>query len=233
MPPFWVVSTALLGLGWMTAEALDEDELRLADCPPAVRKTLQAETKGAPIAAVFKEKAEDGQTTYWADVTLGGRAYSIGVLENGTLSELNLAVDDEEVAFDRCPAAVQETFRAEAFGARIETVSKDIRYGVTIYEAVVEHRGKSYEVIVAQDGTLVEKVLVIDDEEIDLAMCPAAVRATFHEQSRGGTLGEITRTSGINGHTYEADIEIRGRVYLVEVAESGLLISKSLEAGPE
>jgi hypothetical protein len=233
MPLPWVVSTVLLGLGCGMAAAGDDEELKLADCPPAVRKTLQAEAKGSPIEGIFREKGEDGDATYWADITLGGRAYSIGVLENGTLSEMNLAVDDEEVAFDRCPAAVQEAFRAEAFGARIETVSKDIRYGVTIYEAVVEHRGKSYEVIVAEDGTLVEKVLVIDDEEIELGMCPAAVRATFHEQSRGGTLGEITRTSGINGPTYEADIEIRGRVYLVEVAESGLLISKSLEAGPE
>ena len=31
---------------------------------------------------------------------------------------MNLAVDDEELPLDRCPAAVQATFRSEAFGEK-------------------------------------------------------------------------------------------------------------------
>ena len=105
-----------------------------------------------------------------------------------------------------------------------------MKYGVTIYEAVVDHKGKSYEIVVAEDGTLVEKVLVIDDEEVELATCPAAVQAAFREHAKGGTIGDITRSTGIGRPTYEAEVEIKGKVYLVEVDESGLLISKSLEA---
>jgi hypothetical protein len=233
MQPPWVVTAALLGLAFGMAPAVDEEELKLSDCPPAVRKTLQAEAKGAKIETVTREKDEDDETLYWADVAIGGRTYAIGVLEDGTLSEMNLAVDEEELPFDRCPAAVQATFRAEGFGAKIDTVSTDLRYGVTIYEAVVDHDDKSYEVVVAEDGTLVEKVLVIDDEEVELAICPAAVRAALHELAKGGTIGEITRATGIGRPTYEAEVEIKGKVYLIEVAEDGLLISKSLEAEQE
>ena len=164
----------------------DEQEIKFADCPAAVRKTFQAEAKGAKIETVTKEKDEDDETVYWADVAIGGKTYAIGVLEDGTLTEMNLAVDDDEVPFDRCPAAVQATFRSEAFGAKIDTVGKDMKYGVPIYETVVEHKGKSYEIVVAEDGTLVEKVLVIDDEEVELAMCPAVVQIALREHARAG-----------------------------------------------
>ena len=80
-----------------------------------------------------------------------------------------------------------------------------MKYGVTVYQTVVDHKAKSYEIAVAEDGTLVEKVLVIDDEDIKLSDCPAAVRAALHEHAKGGEIGEITRSTGI-GRTH-----VRGR----------------------
>jgi uncharacterized membrane protein YkoI len=233
MLPPWVVTAALWGLVFGMAPPGDEQEIPFSDCPPAVRKTFQAEAKGAKIETVTREKDEGDEAVYWADVALGGRTYAIGVLEDGTLAEMNLAVGDEELPFDRCPAAVQATFRAEAFGAKVETVGLDMKYGVTIYEAVVDHQGKSYEIVVAEDGTLVEKVLVIDDEEVELARCPAVVQIALREHAKGGTIRDITRSTGIGRHTFEAEVESNGKVYLIEVDEGGLLISKSLEAGED
>jgi hypothetical protein len=228
-----VVTAWLLGLVFGMAPAAPEEELKFSDCPPAVRKTFQAEAKGAKIETVTKEKDDNDETVYWADAELGGRTYAIGVLEDGTLTEMNLAVDDDELALEGCPAAVRVTLRAEAFGEKVDTLGKDLKYGVTIYEAVVKHNGRSYQIVIAEDGTLVEKVLVIDDEEVALAKCPAAVRAALHEHALGGTIGDITRSTGIGGPTYEAEVQKKGKVYSIEVAESGLLISKSLEAGEE
>jgi hypothetical protein len=232
MQPPWFAAVSALGLA-LAAALADDPKLKLADCPAAVQKTFQAEAPGSKIEDVAKEKDEDGETVYWADVAIGGRTYAIGVVEDGTLAEMNLAVDDEEVPFDRSPAPVQATFKAEAFGQKIEALGKDLKYGVAIFEAVVVHKGKSYEIVVAEDGTLVEKVLVIDDEEVELARCPVAVQASLKKHAQGGTIHEVTRYTGIGKHTYEAEVEIKGKVYLIEVAEGGMLISKSLEAGEE
>ena len=87
--------------------------------------------------------------------------------------------------------------------------------------------------MVAEDGTLVEKVLVIEDEEVELAKCPATVQAALRQHAKGGTIGDITRSTGISHPTFEAEVKIKDKVYLIEVAENGLLISKSLEAGEE
>ncbi len=233
MQSLWVVTAGSLGLVFGLASIGDEPEIKFSDCPVAVRKTFEIEGKGAKIKTVMKETDEDNETIYWADVTVKGKMYAVGVLEDGTLTEMNLALDGEELPFDRCPPAVQATFRHEAFGQKVSEVGKDIKYGVAIFETVIVHRGKSYEIVVAEDGTLVEKVLIIQDEEVELAKCPAAVQATLRAHSEGGTIGEITRASGIGRPTFEAEIKIKTRVYLVEIAESGLLISKSLEAGED
>lgn len=207
-------------------------ETRLADCPPAARKTLEAEAQGARITAVRKEQDGD-ETVYWADATIEGKTYAIGVLGDGTLVEMNLAVDGAELTLDRCPPAVQAGFRREAMGEKIEGVGKDMKYGTTVYETVVHHRGRAYELVVAEDGTLVEKVLVIDDEELTLDRCPAAVQAALKHHARNGAISDVTRSAGILHPTFEAEVQLKDRIYLIEVAENGRLISKSLEAGEE
>jgi hypothetical protein len=232
MQPFWVVTAASLGLVCGTARH-DEQKIKLADCPEAVRKAFQAEVKDAKIDHVVKEANDDGETVYWAEVASGGKTYAIGVLEEGTLTEMNLAVDDKEVSFSRCPEAVQATLHAEALGEKVAVAAKDMKYGVTIYQSVVHHKGKAYQIVVAEDGTLVEKVLIIDDEEIDMAKCPVTVQTSLREHAKGGKIGQITRFTGIIHRTFEAEVEIDKKVYLIEVAEDGLLLSKSLEAGDE
>jgi hypothetical protein len=217
----------------LTTHRRDKPPARTIELPPAVRRTLEAEAKGARIEAVRREKADDGEMVYRADLALGGRAYAISVLADGTLVELKLSAEDTELPIERCPAAVRTTIRNEAFGEKIGAVGKDIKYGITIYETTVSHRGKQYEIVVAEDGTLVEKVLVIDDEDVELARCPAAVQATLRSQASGGTIHDITRSTGVVGPTFEAEVEIKTKIYLVDVAGSGLLISKSLEAGEE
>lgn len=230
MQQILMFSMALLAL---PAARDDEQEIKFSECPAAVRKTLLAESKQAKIDSITREKGEDEQTVYWAEVKIDDRLYAIGVLEDGSLSEMNLAVDEEDLALSDCPAPVQAAFRAESFGEKVNTVGKDMKYGVTIFETVIDHKGKSYEIVVAADGTLVEKVLIINDEEIKLADCPEAVRKCLREHAKDGSIGNVTRSTGISGHTYEGEVKIKDSIYLIEVSESGHLISKSLEAAEE
>jgi hypothetical protein len=168
MNRLWFGTAASVCVVIGTASACAAQEVKLADCPAAVRKSLQVEAKGAKIESVTKEKDEDDQTVYWAEVTISGKTYAIGVLEDGTLTEMNLATKEKELNFDRCPAVVQARFRSESFGEKVGSVGTDMKYGRVIYEAVVTHLGKPYEIVIADDGTLVEKVLIINDEEIEL-----------------------------------------------------------------
>jgi len=212
----------------------DETFLKFSEAPAAVQKTLNEELRGEKVDTLSKD-VEDGKAVYWASIVVRGRRYEIVVAEDGTLNEMGLTVDENEVKFFAIPPAVQRTFRAEARDAKIDVVSKDMKYGVTIYEAVVPlgPGGREYAIVVGEDGTLVEKVLLIDDEEIELGDAPAAVRKTLHDEAKGGEITQLVRSTGIHRPVYEAEVAIKGKTYLVEVTESGTLISKSLAGDVE
>src|SRR3954468_11983705 len=120
----------------MTAAGDDEMFLKFSEAPAAVQKTLNEELRGEKVDTLSKE-VEDGKAVYWASIVVRGRRYEIVVSEDGTLNEMGLTVDENEVKFFAIPPAVQRTFRAEARDAKIDVVSKDMKYGVTIYEAVI------------------------------------------------------------------------------------------------
>jgi len=231
----WVVITSslILGSSLLAREPLDDVKLKFTDCPAAVKRAFLAEAAEAKIETVTKEKDEDNETVYWADAAMGGRTYSIGVFEDGTLSEMSLAFDDDEIPLTKCPEPVQAGYKAEAFGEKVDLVGRHMRYGVILYEAIIPYKNKSYQISIAEDGTLFEKVLIIDDEELEFEKCPAVVQAALKKFAHAGAIHDVTRSTGIIRPTYEASIEIKNKVYLIEVDETGLLISKTLEAGED
>ena len=82
----------------------------------------------------------------------------------------NAAEDEKEVKveFADLPQVVQTTFTEEARGATIAEVEKEVEKGETVYEAEgVEIKGKKYDIEVSEDGTLIEKSLSDDDDEVD------------------------------------------------------------------
>ena len=139
--------------------------------------------------------------------------------------------DGEELQLADCPAAVRKTFKDETRGAEVGHVVREAKSGTTLYGAVVDLGGKAYRVNVTEDGTLTEKTLVVVEEEVKLADCPAAVRKGLKEAARGATVNEVTRSSGLVKRVYLAGVEIDHRSYVVEVAEDGSLISRTLDNG--
>ncbi len=71
---------------------------------------------------------------------------------------------EEQITLDQCPPAVQETIKIQAAGGVVKEIEKEIKDGKTVYEAEILKDGKTIEIKVAEDGTLI-KSEVDDDEE--------------------------------------------------------------------
>ena len=207
----------------------DEEDIPFADSPAAVQKTIRVENKGAGVEELSKQ-TEDGETTYWTELHIDGRVYDIGVAEDGTLKELTLQIfAEEELSFTEAPEAVRKTFTEESRGTKVDDLVRERRLGLTVYVASVGIGGKTYEVKVAEDGTLVEKILQIEEDDVEFADCPVAVQKALQEASKGGNLGDITRSAGIAKRVYLAKLTANGNAYVIEVSEDGTLLGKTLE----
>ncbi len=141
------LALAACGLLLAGTAPAQEKKIKRSDLPPAVEKTVAAQSAGATIRGFSTEK-EKGQTLYEAEMTVNGHSKDVLIAADGTVVEV-----EEQVAFDSLPADVKAGLQAKADKGKImkvESLTKKDK--LVAYEAQVETNGKKSEVQVGPDG---------------------------------------------------------------------------------
>lgn len=139
-----LATSALLFAGAASAQ---EKKLKRSDLPPAVEKTVAAQSHGATIKGFSTEK-EDGKTLYEVELTVHGHSKDISMTADGAIVEV-----EEQVAMDLLSAEVKAGLQAKAGKGKIlkvESLTKKDK--IVAYEAVADNNGKKSEVQVGPDG---------------------------------------------------------------------------------
>jgi hypothetical protein len=124
-----------------------ERKIQRADLPPAVEKTVAAQSHGATIKGFSTEK-EKGETFYEAEMTINGHSKDILIDAKGNLAEI-----EEEVAFESLPATVKAGLQAKAGSGKIMKVESLTKHDqVVAYEAQVRTGARRSEIQVGPDG---------------------------------------------------------------------------------
>jgi len=124
-----------------------EKKIGRKDLPPAVEKTVAAQSQGATIRGFSQEK-ENGQLHYEAELTVNGHSKDILIDANGAVVEV-----EEQVAIDSLPAPVKDGLQARVGNGKIlkvESLTKKNK--LVAYEAVVQSTGKKKEIQIGPDG---------------------------------------------------------------------------------
>ena len=130
-----------------SSASAQEKKIKRSDLPPAVEKTVAAESSGAIIRGFSTEK-EKGQTLYEVEMTVNGRRKDISMMTDGSIVEV-----EEQVALDSLSPEVKAGLQAKAGKGKIlkvESLTKKDK--LVAYEARVETNGKKSEVQVGPDG---------------------------------------------------------------------------------
>lgn len=139
-----VAASALLLAGTASAQ---EKKIKRSELPPAVEKTVAAQSTGATIRGFSTEK-ENGQTIYEAEMTVNGHSKDVSMTADGSIVEV-----EEQVALDSLSPEVKAGLQSKAGKGRIlkvESITKKDK--LVAYEAKVETNGKKSEVQVGPDG---------------------------------------------------------------------------------
>jgi hypothetical protein len=136
------------GLLLLTSNAsAQEKKIKRSELPPAVEKTLAAQSTGATIRGFSTEK-ENGQTLYEVEMTVNGHSKDVSMTTDGSIVEV-----EEQVALDSLSAEVKAGLQAKAGTGRIRKVeSLTKKDKLVAYEAKVETNGKKTEIQVGPDG---------------------------------------------------------------------------------
>src|SRR5258707_3725973 len=84
-----------------TSAVAEDKKIKRSDLPPAVEKTVAAQSAGATVKGFSKEN-EKGQTFYEAEMGVNGHSKDLLIDVNGAIVEV-----EEEVAMDALPADVK------------------------------------------------------------------------------------------------------------------------------
>jgi uncharacterized membrane protein YkoI len=103
-------------LGTTLSAVAAEKKIDRSALPPAVEKTVQAQSQGATIKG-FTTEVEHGKRAYEVELIVEGHSKDIEIAENGTVNEV-----EEEISFDSLAATVQAALKTKAAGAKITKV---------------------------------------------------------------------------------------------------------------
>jgi hypothetical protein len=142
-----LVAIAASGLLLAGTASAQEKKIKRSDLPPAVEKTVAAQSAGATIRGFSTEK-EKGQILYEVEMTVNGHSKDISMTADGSIVEI-----EEQVSLDSLSPEVKAGLQAKAGKGKIlkvESLTKKEK--LVAYEAQVETNGKKSEVQVGPDG---------------------------------------------------------------------------------
>lgn len=131
------------------------------------------------------------------------------------------------IKFATAPAAVQKTFKAETKDAKIELLGKGtLENKVNFYRAIVPVGTNDYDMAVAENGQILEKMMHPSRSEVKFEECPAVVQKAVKEEIKGAKVEAVERVTAGKRADYIMDV-IAGKVrYMVTFTEDGTLMSK-------
>jgi uncharacterized membrane protein YkoI len=118
------------------------------------------------------------------------------------LAEVTAA--DKKIQRKDLPITVQHTVQSEeAAGAKIVGLAIEVQGGTTMYEIETTTRGHRRDLLVAEDGHIVET-----EEETSIDAVPPAVKSALEARGKVGKVETVTKGKTV---TYEAMVEKNGK----------------------
>lgn len=124
-------------------------KVQLKNLPPAVKATVEAETKNATIKGVSKE-TENGKTVYELESMVNGRTRDLMIDSAG-----KVYIVEEQIDADKAPAPVRAALESKGTIVVLESVTEN---GKTTYEGQVKTKaGKKLSMELDADGKPLKK----------------------------------------------------------------------------
>ena len=133
---------------------------------------------------------------------------------------------EQDVSFEKIPAAAAKTLKEHAGGAKITNVSQEKDAGKMVYEATFTAKGRQHDVTVDENGKLIS-----DEEVVPLSEAPAAVRAAIEKEAPGAKIEKFERIKEGGKISYEALLSSKGKREEIKFDDKGKVLEREDKTG--
>jgi len=146
------------------------------------------------------------------------------MLRNASATTLLLALalrpapaQEKRITASDLPAAVRQTADLQSKGATVRGYSRETEHGRVQYEVELLVAGKSRDVTIGADGTVLEV-----EQQVDFGSLPPAVRAALMKKAGAGTIAWVeSLTKRGTLVAYEAGVVTAGQRAEIQVGPDG------------
>ncbi len=127
----------------------------------------------------------------------------------------------KKVKLEELPEAARECVKRNSTGAKIGRIERIERDGTIRFEAELKTPNGSKDLLVDQDGTLLEV-----EEEISLPAVGTTARLAIEKAAEGGKVKKVETVKNGEGKLlyYEVDIEVKGKKSEIKISPDGELL---------
>jgi uncharacterized membrane protein YkoI len=126
---------------------------------------------------------------------------------------------EKKVALKSLPPAAQKTVQEQLKGAQLKGLSQETEDGKTVYELETMVNGKTRDVLIDANGTILEV-----EEATTLDAIPAQARAAIEKAATGGKIKTVETVTKGGKVYYEAAITKAGKGSEIQVTADGAIV---------
>ena len=126
---------------------------------------------------------------------------------------------DEKAELDSLPAAVQKTAREQVGNAIIEEVEETFEEGQHATEVEYRENGKMFAVVIAKDGTLIQK-----EDRMSPSEAPDAIQKAISAQFLNGKISHIKEVERKDLKFFEVSVRAGGKAHRLKLDLTGQLL---------
>jgi hypothetical protein len=123
---------------------------------------------------------------------------------------------DEEADLNDLPPAVQKTAHEQVGTSKVEEVEDTFEEGQHATEVEYRENGKKMAVVIAKDGTLIQKEYRMSPSD-----APDVIKSAVSAQFPGGTISHIKEVARTNAKFFEVSVKASGKTQRLTLDESG------------
>ena len=146
------------------------------------------------------------------------RTKALATLFVAALATSSIAnAQEKKIRREELPPAVEKTVAEQSKGATVKGFSKEIEKGKTYYEAELLVNGHSKDILIDQNGNVVEI-----EEQVVMDSLPSAVKEGLHKAAGSGTISKVeSLTKSGKLVAYEAVVKTGTKRSEVQVGPDG------------
>lgn len=134
------------------------------------------------------------------------------------------------IKFATAPAAVQKAFKDETKNAKIELLGKGmLENKMPFYRAIVPIGVNDYDMAIAENGQVLEKMMHPIRSEIKFEECPAVVQKALKDEIKGAKVEAVEKVTAGKRADFIMDVAGPNARFMVTITEDGTLMSKILD----